>query len=70
MDTLSEVLRRHTDRLMSIPGVIGIGESAHDGRPCILILLSKLSADLQSQLPNEIDGFSVILQEVGDVRAL
>lgn len=55
---------------MSIPGVIGIGESAHNGSPCILILLSKLSDDLQSQLPNEIDGFSVVLKEVGEVRAL
>ena len=70
MPLLAEILRRHTDRLMSITGVVGIGESACEGVACILILVSNISDVALEQIPKEIEGYRVVLQEIGEVRAM
>jgi hypothetical protein len=67
--TIEEVLQKHQDRLMAIPGVVGIGEGESEGRPVILIMVRELSPDLRRQLPQQIDGFEVKVDVVGEVTA-
>ena len=67
--TIEEVLQKHQDRLMVIPGVVGIGEGESEGRPVILIMVRELSPDLRRQLPQQIDGFEVKVDVVGEVTA-
>jgi len=68
---LSEVLAAHTPALMALPGVVGIAESKlDDGRPCVLILVSKMTPALRAQLPRDLDGWPVKVQVTGDIHAM
>jgi hypothetical protein len=67
---IREVLKKNTDRLLAVPGVVGtaIGESG--GKPCILVLVSRLTAELRKQIPAEIEGYPVVIRETGTLRPL
>ncbi|MFO7914313.1 MAG: hypothetical protein R6U43_01290 [Candidatus Krumholzibacteriales bacterium] len=68
-ESITEVLRRHTGRLMSIPGVVGTGEGRENGKPCIRIFVSKLTPDLRRKIPERIDGYPVSIRETGMFRS-
>jgi hypothetical protein len=64
----AEVLERHHDRLMALPGVVMVGESLDPvGRPAILIGV-KAAGDL-AVLPQAVDGVPVIKEVIGEVDA-
>ena len=66
-----EVLADHTPELMAIPGVVGTAESrTPDGRPCILVLLANDSAELRAKLPRELEGWPVVPEVTGEIRAM
>lgn len=67
--TISEALARHTDSLLSVPGVVGVGEGQLDGKPAIQILVVELTAALRSRLPTVLDGHPVQLVGTGVIRA-
>ncbi len=68
--TIETVLKEHTDSLMALPGVVGtaIGECA--GKPCIKVYVEKKTPELLKQIPSAIDGYTVAVQETGEIRAL
>lgn len=66
---IADVLRDHTPELMALPGVIGTGQGAKDGKPVILVIVTAGSG-AGSRIPGEIEGYRVVLQETGPVRAL
>ncbi len=67
--TIDEVLREHTGRLMSIPGVVGTAEGLKDGRPCVKVLVIQKTPELERKIPREIDGHPVEIVETGEIRA-
>ncbi len=68
---LSEVLARHTPALMKTPGVVGTAESRlTDGRPCVLVLVAKLTPELKRALPRELEGWPVKIDVTGEIRAM
>jgi len=68
---LVEVLADHTPELMAIPGVVGTAESrTKDGRPCILVMLASDTPELRAKLPRELEGWPVIVELTGEIRAL
>lgn len=68
--TIEAVLREHTDRLMALPGVVGtaIGECA--GNPCIKVLVVEETPELVNEIPPTLDGYLVVMEETGEIRAL
>ena len=68
--TVSEVLRQHTDSLMAILGVVGTGEGAYRGKPCILVFVEKKSTTLMKKIPKTLEGFAVVVRKVGKVKPL
>lgn len=68
--TVKEVMDEHVDEWMSTPGVVGVGTSKHKDKPCILILASKKKKLLKEKIPSQIEGFKIIIEEVGEIRAL
>lgn len=69
-DTVAQVLGRHTERLMALPGVIGTAESRCSGRPCILVLVMRRTPQLVRLIPAELEGIPVEIRETGPIRAL
>ena len=70
MRSIFELLKVYTDEWMKIPGVVGTGEGLHRGKPCILILVQKNTQELMRKIPKLVDGYPVIIQETGEVKAL
>jgi hypothetical protein len=67
--TIEAVLKKHTAKLMSIPGVVGTGQGICDDKPCIKIFVIEKTPALTQQIPKIIEGFPVDLEESGEVRA-
>ncbi len=69
-ESVAEVLARHGARLLNIPGVTGTGESQCGGRPCILVLVMRMTPELAGRIPPEVEGVPVEIRETGPIRVL
>jgi hypothetical protein len=67
--TVEQVLAKHEERLMAIPGVegVGIGESA--GSPVIIVMVRRGATDMAQKLPSELGGYPVRVEVSGEVVA-
>ena len=68
--TLEAVLEKHTPRLMSLPGVVGTAQGLCAGKPCIKVYVKRKTPDLLQQIPSVIEGYTVTVEETGEIRAL
>ena len=69
MPSIEEVLQRHTDSLMTIPGVVGVGQGQKNGAPSVYIMVTQLTDSLQRALPDSIEGYAVEVVESGKIKA-
>ena len=67
---IKEVLKKHADGLMDVPGVAAVGEGEWQGKPCIRVLVSNPNSDALGRIPNMIEGYPVLVEESGEFRAL
>ena len=65
MKSIEEVLKQHTDTLMSIPGVVGTGQGLYKGIPCIKVFVAELTRGLKKKIPEKLEGYPVIVEETG-----
>jgi len=70
MNTIEQVLKKHTDELMGIPGIAGTGEGVCNKKPCIKIFVTRLSEELINRIPEKLEGYPVIIEETGMFNAL
>jgi hypothetical protein len=68
--TIAELLKKHTDRLMAIPGVVGVGEGESKGKPCIRVFVGKKNHKLMKSIPSSLEGYQVIVDESGQFHAV
>lgn len=68
--TIEQVVKEHTDEWMSIPGVVGTAIGQIDGNLCIQVLVVKKTDELTGKIPSEVEGFPVVIEETGELRAL
>ncbi len=68
--TIQEVRKKHQDQIMAVPGVIGIGIGAVDDTLVIKVLVAKKTAELERKIPMTLEGYQVVIQETGVIRAL
>jgi hypothetical protein len=64
------VLAKHTDQLISLPGVVGTAVGERDGEACIRVLVESETAELVGRIPSTLEGYPVEIQETGEIRAL
>jgi hypothetical protein len=64
-----EVLKDHARDLMSIPGVLGAGQGLCEGKPCIKVFVIKKTPELVQKIPDTLDGYPVVIEETGEVKA-
>ncbi len=67
---INEVLKEHTKAIMSIPGVVGAGQGLCEGNPCIKVFVIKKPLDLDQKIPKTLEGYQVVVEETGPIRAL
>lgn len=64
---ISTVLARHTDSLMAIPGVVGVGEGQQAGSPAVFVMVERNTAELDAALPDSLEGYAVVVSETGRI---
>lgn len=69
MPSITEVLQRHTDSLMAIPGVVGVGQGEQNGAPTVYVMVVSLTDSLRAALPDSIEGYAVVVKATGEIRA-
>jgi hypothetical protein len=68
--TPAQVIYAHGPGLLAIPGVAAVGEGAlPSGAPCIRIYVVKQDDAMRRRLPKELDGYPVLVEESGPIRA-
>jgi hypothetical protein len=67
--TIQQVLEENTPRLMTVKGVVGTALGICDDNPCIKILVSELTDSIVAQLPQNIEGYPVEIEETGEIKA-
>lgn len=68
--TIQEVLKDHTQELMSIDGVIGTAIGEQKGELCIKIFVVQKTPELTEKIPSTLEGFTVVIQQTGEIKAL
>ena len=66
--SIEDVLKEHTTALMALHGVVGTAQGECEGQPCIKVYVVKATPDLLKQIPSEIGGYTVDVQETGEFR--
>lgn len=67
--SIEQVLEEHTDQWMAVPGVVGTGIGRCDGEPCIRVFVEKITDEIEREIPSEVEGYTVDIEETGQVRA-
>ena len=68
--SIEQVLKEHTDSLMALPGVVGTAQGLCSGEPCIRVFVVQATQELLEQIPDEIEGYTVDVQQTGEFKAL
>lgn len=66
--SITTVLASHTDSLMAIPGVVGVGEGDKDGRPTVYVMVERRTAELDAAIPDSLGGYEVDVRETGIIE--
>src|SRR5438045_8864427 len=69
---INAVLADHDKQLLAIPAVVGVyvGTSNDRRTPCLKVMLARATPEAQRKIPPEIEGYPVVIEVTGDVRAL
>lgn len=67
---IEEVLGVRTPALMALPGVVGTAQGLCQGRPCIMIYVTRKTPELAREVPQSLDGYPVVVEETGKFEAL
>ncbi len=68
-EAIRQVLARQRDVLMRRPGAVGVGIGQRDGKPAIVFMVKKKTSETLADLPREIEGYALLVEEVGEVVA-
>ncbi len=68
--TIETVLKEHTRELLSLPGVVGTAQGLCDGKPCVKVYVNAKTPELQRNIPAELEGYPVAVEETGELRPL
>jgi hypothetical protein len=71
MRTVHDVIDAHSAELLKVPGVVGVyeGETSKH-RPCVRIMVVKLTSELESRLPRRLEGYPVEIEESGEIQPM
>ena len=67
--SIEAVFAAHRDSLMATPGVVGIAIGRSHDAPCIRVMVTHKTAELDQRLPKELEGYAVEVRETGPIRA-
>jgi len=66
---IENVIKEHVDKLMALPGVVGVGEGRSQGKQCIVVFVQDGETDSVKAIPQSIEGYSIVINEGGTFHA-
>lgn len=67
--TIEAVLQTHSSSLLAVDGVVGLAEGILEDKPCIVVLVTKSSSELERKIPDKLDGYRLVTKVTGEFRA-
>jgi hypothetical protein len=69
---INAVLAAHDKELLAIPNVVGVyvGTLADRRTVCLKVMLARKTAESVRKIPRSIEGYPVITEVTGEIRAL
>ena len=69
---INDVLRDHDNELLAIPGVVGVYVGLLDDEKtlCLKVMVERKTKELESKIPKELGGYSVVIEETGQIRPM
>src|SRR6058998_901224 len=69
---INDILAAHDKELLAIPDVVGVyvGTTEDGWTPCLKVMLAHKNPESERKIPREIEGYSVVTEITGRVRAL
>jgi hypothetical protein len=67
--SIEEAIKEHSEELMSVPGVVGVGQGLCDNNPCIKVYIIKRTSELVKKIPDLLEGYEVSIEITGEIRA-
>lgn len=69
--TAAEVIARHADSLMAIPGVVGVAETLGPrGETVLQVMLATNDRRVKQRIPRWIEGYRVTFEVTGPIRPM
>jgi hypothetical protein len=67
--SIEQVFDTHRDRLMHIAGVVGVGIGKLENSPAIVVMVAERTPQIDTQVPEQLDGYPVIVEVTGEFKA-
>lgn len=69
---INAVLADHDDRLLAMPGVVGVYVGLLDDgtTPCLKLMLRQRDKKLEQVLPRVLEGYRVVTEVTGEIKPL
>jgi len=69
---VNAVLAAHDKELLAIPGVVGVYVATlKDGRTtCLKVMLARKNPETERKIPSVIEGYVLVIEITGEIRAL
>jgi hypothetical protein len=67
---IERVVEEHAPRWLELPGVVGVGVGQSAGKRCIKVFVAQSDDRTLAELPHSIEGWPVVVDNCGDIRAL
>ena len=64
------VKSKNEKKLMKKRGVVGVGVSKEGEEDVIIVMTDQLSSKSAKRIPEQLDGYKVIIKNTGTIRAL
>ena len=69
-DSIKDVKARHEERLLQLPGVASVGIGLDEnGNQAIIVGLTSRDPNTESKIPPRLEGYPVLIQIVGNIKA-
>ena len=68
-DDIAVVKERQESKLMSIPGVAGVGIGECEAKPCLKVYVTQQTVELERQIPQQVEGYKVDIEATGPIEA-
>jgi len=67
---INVVLAAHDKELLAIADVVGVYAGTDSQTPCLRVMLARKNPESERKIPRMIDGYPVVIQVTGTIRAL